>query len=231
MIQIVIDVVLVAILAVFIYFGVQKGFILGISGIIVLVVSFYGAGIIANTYSDRFTPMIEPIVSKYVEKSVTDAKSNQTSAVVAKNEKDPVGTLGLDSLHRLGLFSDTAQKLVDDLKGKVTTIGQEFISLVTKKVSTSVSYILTFIASCILITLILNILIRILDAAFKLPGLGLINGTGGFILGFFKGMLILFAIAWAMRYFGGVFPDEAAGKTVILKWLMSNNLLAAFFGV
>jgi uncharacterized membrane protein required for colicin V production len=74
-------------------------------------------------------------------------------------------------------------------------------------------------------------LIRILDAAFKLPGLGFINGTGGFVFGFIKGMLILFAIAWAMRYFGGVFPDEAAGKTVFLKWLMSNNLLAAFFGV
>jgi uncharacterized membrane protein required for colicin V production len=231
MIPIIIDVVLVIIMASFIYFGIQKGFILSISGIIILVASFYGAGIIANTYSERFRPMIEPIVSKYVDKSVSETKKEQTSAQAASNAKDPLGTLGLESLKNMGLFSETAQKLVDELKDKVTTIGQDFTSLVSKRITASVSYILTFAAACILITILLTIVLRVLDAAFKLPGLGFINGTGGFLLGFIKGMLVLFAIAWAMRYFGGVFPDEAADKTVILKWLMGNNLLATFFGV
>lgn len=231
MIPIIIDIVLVAILAVFIYFGVQKGFILGVGGILALVVAIYVAGIVANTYSSWFTPMIEPIVSKYVDNSVTAAKNELTGAVDNTVAKIPVGNLGLESLQRLGLFSDTAQKLVDELKYNEKSIGQEFISLVTKKVSTSIAYILTFIATCLIITILLNILIRILDAAFMLPGLGFVNDTGGFLLGFAKGMLILFVVAWAMRYFGGVFPYETTEKTILLKWLMGNNLLAAFFGI
>lgn len=231
MLPIIIDVVLVIILAGFSFNGVRKGLILGISGIVIMIISFYAAGVVANTYSERFKPMIEPIVSKLVDKSVTQAKSDETPSTANSNSKDEVGTLGLDSLLKLGLFKDTAQNVITDLKGTITTVGQDFKNAVTKKVTASVTYILTFITAYLVITLVLTLLARLLDAAFKLPGLGFINGTGGFLLGFIKGMLVLFVIAWAMRYFGGIFPDETTDKTVILKWLMSNNLLAAFFGV
>lgn len=232
MLAIVIDVFLILILAVSVLNGAKKGFILGISGILIMVAAFYGAGVMANTYSDRFKPMIEPIVSRFVESSVTETIQEHSKATAAKpNQADELSTLGLESLTNLGLFKGTSQKILDELKGTVTTVGQDFKNAVSKKITSSVTYIFTFILAYLLITILLYLATRLLDAAFKLPGIGFFNNAGGFALGLVKGMLILFVIAWAMRYLGGFFPDETTDKTVFLKWLMSNNLLAAFFGV
>ncbi len=231
MLPIIIDLLLVLIVAVSVINGVKKGFIVSISGIVIMIASFYGAGVIANTYSDRFKPMIEPTVSKFVDSSVLEAKKEQANSNTASSAKDELSTLGLDSLLKMGLFEGTAQKIIEELKGTVTTVGQDFKKAVSNKVTSSVAYILTFMVAYLLMTIVLFLVMRVLDAAFRLPGLGLLNSAGGFALGAVKGMLILFVIAWAMRYFGGIFPDETADKTVFLKWLMRNNLLAAFFGV
>ncbi len=230
MLPVIIDVVLILIVAVSVLNGVKRGFILSISGIVIMIASFYAAGMIANTYSDRFKPMIEPTVSKFVDSSVLEAKQ-QASSNISGAAKDELSTVGLDSLLKMGLFEGTAQKIIDDLKGSVTTVGQDFKKAVSNKVTSSVAYILTFMVAYLLMTIVLFLVMRVLDAAFRLPGLGLLNSAGGFALGAAKGMLLLFAIAWAMRYFGGIFPDETVDKTVFLKWLMKNNLLAAFFGV
>lgn len=230
MLPIIIDLILIIILAAFLISGANKGFILGISGIIIMIAAFYGARVIADTYSDRFKPMIEPIVSRLVDKSVTEASEEKKES--PKNDsKDELDTVGLESLLKFGLFEKTAQKTIDELKGNITVVGQEFKNAASMKITDSVTYILTFTASYLIITILLSFVLRLLNFAFRLPGLGFINGAAGFALGLVKGMLILFIIAWAMRYFGGVFPEETTDNTVFLKWLMSNNLLAAFFGV
>ena len=229
---IIIDVVLVALLLFFIASGYKRGLILGISGIIILVIAFYGAGKISATYSDRFKPMIEPIVVKLVNKSVTETEEQYKATPPKTTEtKSEMDTVGLESLLNLGIFKGTAENIITDVKKSVTQVGQEFKNAVSNKLTDTVTYILTFIAAYIIITIILTLALRLLDFVFKAPGLGLINGAGGMVFGAAKGLVILFAIAWAMRYFGGIFPDETVGKTVFLKWLMSNNLLTAFLGI
>ncbi len=229
---IIIDIVLLFLLLLFIISGYKRGLILGISGIIIIIIAFLGAGKIAGTYSDRFKPMIEPLVVKLVNKSVTETEEQyKTSPSQTAASGSELDTVGLESLLNLGIFKDTAENIITDLKKSVTKVGQEFKSAVASRLTSSVSYILTFIASYIVITIILTLALRLLNFVFRAPGLGLINGAGGMVLGAAKGMLILFAIAWAMRYFGGVFPDETLSKTVFLKWLMGNNLLTAFLGI
>ena len=57
--SLIIDLILIAIVAFCAWNGYRKGFIMGISGILALIVAFYGAQIVADTYSQEFTSMLK----------------------------------------------------------------------------------------------------------------------------------------------------------------------------
>lgn len=232
MLSIVIDIVLLAVLAIFIRGGYKKGFILGVSGIIALVVAFYGAGLVADAYSHKFTPMLEPFISGIVDKSVSETREEYSGGSAQMPEiENELDTIGLDSLRNLGIFKGTAAKIIEDIRENVSNAGHSFKTAVVSRITDSVTYIITFIVIFLLIIIIFSIAANLINLAFRLPGLELLNNGGGIVLGAAKGLLVLFAIAWAMRYSGGVFPEDTLEKTVFLRFLMSNNLLTAFLGV
>jgi hypothetical protein len=70
--NIIIDLLLIGILALCVWNGYRKGLILGISGILALVVAFYGANLIADTYSSEFISMVKPFIAGIVDKSVDE---------------------------------------------------------------------------------------------------------------------------------------------------------------
>ena len=70
--NIIIDLLLIGILALCVWNGYRKGLILGISGILALVVAFYGANLIAETYSSEFTSMGEHFIAVFVDIKVDD---------------------------------------------------------------------------------------------------------------------------------------------------------------
>ncbi|HHU04939.1 MAG TPA: CvpA family protein [Clostridiales bacterium] len=231
LLSIIIDVVLLVILALFIIGGYKKGFVKAVSGIIALVIAFYGAGFVAGKYSHNFTPMLEPFISGIVDKSVAETREEYIEAGEMPDEENELDTIGMGSLLNLGIFRGTAAKIIEDLKENFSHAGQSFKTAVANKLTESVTYILTFIVVFLLIIILFAILANLINLAFRLPGLDILNSAGGIVLGAVKGLLVLFAIAWAMRYLGKVFPEDTLNKTYILSFLMSNNLLTAFLGV
>jgi len=232
LLSVIIDIVLLAVLALFVIGGYKKGFIKSVSGIIALVVAFYGAGFVAERYSQKFAPMLEPFVSAVVDKSVSQTRKEYIEeAGELPDEENELDTIGYESLLNLGIFKGTATKIIEDLKEDLAYAGQSLKTAVANKLTHSFSYILTFAVVFLLLIILLTILLNLLNLAFKLPGLDLLNSAGGMALGAVKGLLVLFAVAWAMRYLGKVFPEDTLNNTYFLRFLMSNNLLAAFLGV
>lgn len=232
MLSIIIDIILLVVLALFIRGGYKKGFILSVSGVIALIIAFYGAGLVAGAYSHKFTPMLEPIISGIVEKSVSETREEYSAdPAQAPEDENELDTIGMGSLLNLGIFKGTASKIIEDLKENISDAGHSFKTAVASRITESVTYIITFIVVFLLIIILFSIAANLLNLAFRLPGLDLLNNAGGMVLGAVKGILVLFALAWVMRYCIGVFPEDALDKTYILRFLMSNNLLTAFLGV
>ena len=69
--NIVIDLILVAIIAYCAWRGFKNGIIRGICGFLGLLVALYGANIVASVYSPEFTGMLNPFVSGVVDTSVS----------------------------------------------------------------------------------------------------------------------------------------------------------------
>jgi uncharacterized membrane protein required for colicin V production len=229
--NIILDLLLIGILALCVWNGYRKGLILGISGILALVVAFYGANLIAETYSSEFRSMVEPFIAGLVDKAVDETTEDENAAVGEIADADQVYHISFDSLKRLGILKSAASNLADELKEEVDQIGGRLKTAMIHKLSVTLSYVAVLVIVFLLIVILFTVIANLVNLAFKLPGLELINDIGGAVFGLLKGLIFLFAIAWLIRFLGFIIPESTLNKTIVLKWLMVNNPIITIFGV
>ena len=236
MTPVIIDIVLIGIVVICTYNGFRKGLILGIAGLLAIAISMYGANLIAETYSPEFTSMLRPLVSGLVNKSVDDAEErteeqNYIYSGPEEGENDQVYTLSYESLRNLGILKTAAENISDELSEKVAEAGHQLKEALIEKLCSTIAYVLALVVFFILILIVFTVLANIVNLAFKLPGLELINELLGAALGFVKGMIFVFALAWVIRFLGVVLPEEMIDKTLVLGWLIKANPITALFGI
>ena len=224
--SIILDLVLIAIIAFCGWSGYRKGFILGISGIVALIIAFYGAQLVANTYSQEFTSVMKPFVSGIVDGAVDEAKDNAAK----ENKENDVYEVTYDALGNIGIIKSAAQNIADEISQKVTQTGQALREALVDSLCSKIAYVLTAVIVFLLIVIVFTVLANILNLAFKLPGLELVNDILGTAFGVAKGLIFAFTIAWVMRYMGFLINETIINKTIILEWMMEHNLVAKFFG-
>jgi uncharacterized membrane protein required for colicin V production len=65
-----IDLILLAIVIICVWTGYKKGLIMGIGGLVVIIVSLYGACLVSTTYSYEIIPALRPFASGFVERQM-----------------------------------------------------------------------------------------------------------------------------------------------------------------
>lgn len=225
--SIVIDLVLVAIIALCTWNGYRKGFILGISGILALIVAIYGANLVANTYSQEFTSILEPFVSGIVDSAVDDASDEAQK----ENKENDVYAVTYDALGNIGIIKSAANSIAEEISKTVRDTGYALREALVEALCSKIAYVLTAIIVFLIIVIVFTVIANIINLAFKLPGLELVNDILGTGFGFLKGLLFVFVIAWVMRYLGFIFKENVINKTILLEWFMEHNLLATFLGM
>jgi uncharacterized membrane protein required for colicin V production len=235
-VPVVIDILLLLIVLFCAYNGFRKGFILGLTGIIAIVVALYGANLVADTFSGTVQEAMTPFVEGLVEKSVNDAKDETAEPDYEfygpeEGRNDEVYKVSYESLRNLGILKSAAEKITQDVRKEVTKVGNDLKNKLIEKLTEKLSYVATFVIAFILIIIIFVVLANIINLAFKLPGLELVNELLGLILGLVKGFAIVFCIAWLARFFGLLLPEGAIDKTLILAWLIKVNPLTLFLPI
>jgi len=224
--SLIIDLILIAIVAFCAWNGYRKGFIMGISGILALIVAFYGAQIVADTYSQEFTTMLKPFVSGIVDAAVADVPVGDENGY----DNDEVYEVTYDALGNIGVLKSAAQDIANEIAERVERTGQTMREEIVNVLCSKIAYVLTAVIVFLLILIVFTVIANILNLAFKMPGLEFINETLGALFGFAKGAIIVVAIAWVMRYLGVLIDEDIVNKTMLLEWLMDHNLVTKFFG-
>lgn len=224
--SLIIDLILIAIVAFCAWNGYRKGFIMGISGILALIVAFYGAQIVADTYSQEFTSMLKPFVSGVVDAAVADVQIGGEDGY----DNEEVYEVTYDALGNIGILKSAAQDIANEIAERVERTGQTMREEIVSVLCSKIAYVLTSVIVFLLILIVFTVIANILNLAFKMPGLEFINESLGALFGFAKGAIIVVAIAWVMRYLGVLVDEDIVNKTVLLEWLMEHNLVTKFFG-
>jgi uncharacterized membrane protein required for colicin V production len=238
--HIIIDLALVAIVAFSAWKGYRKGLILGLSGILALIIAFFGARYVSDNYSQEFVSMLEPFVSgvvdssldrsdadlidEYEEKTV-EGDTGKTEAEAPAASKSEDYSVTYETLKNLGILRSSADSLTKEITDSVQSAGKNIRSAIVSTLSEKITYVITFALVFIMIVILFTVLANIINLAFKLPGLDLLNGAGGLIFGLIKGMIFVYLIAWILSYLGVFIGKNLVDDTIFLKFLMDHNLL------
>ena len=70
---VIIDAIVVVVLVAFALIGVKRGLLRSLAGLIILTLSFFGAGMLASTFSPPLAQLLAPSLEEYVSQQVDEA--------------------------------------------------------------------------------------------------------------------------------------------------------------
>lgn len=194
---VIIDAIAVAVLALFGILGAWKGLLRTLAGLLIVALSLAGAGIIASALSAPAAKLIAPAIEKRIEARLDEAIREQRPRE-PEGEALPLSEL----LDLLGVDRARRDALAGRAEKSVRDTGASLASALVESLAQSMLYGILYMLSFLLLTAALHLLVRMLDAVLKLPGLHGLNALGGGLAGLAEGALLLFLAVWVLRLVG-----------------------------
>jgi len=202
---VIIDAIALAVLAGFAVWGACRGLLRTRAGLLVLALSLTGAGFIASALSGPAAKLAAPAIEKRLE-SRLDASFQERFPDEA--EPPPLGEL----LELLGIDEVCWDAFADQVEKTVRDTGASLAAAVIENAAGSMLYGALYVVSFVLLSAALHLLVRMLDAVLRLPGLHGLNAVGGGVAGILEGALLLFLAVWVLRLLGVSFDGESGTK-------------------
>lgn len=220
----VVDIVVVALLAVFAGRGVTRGLILSAGKLVTLAGGLVGAHLGAFYLK---APVAERIILPWLSTSTGGAAENgpveqimgELAAAGVEGERVLMDLLGSMGFPRFSISRGWGT-LIDRLTGTGTNIMETARNLVAQRIA----YVLLFIILFLGIQLVMMILFTSMDGLKNLPIAGLANKLGGGALGLVTGGIAVWGIMTLLILFvpavtepGGILSPEVLDRTKVAK--------------
>ena len=225
-----IDLAVIGIIAFCTWRGYRNGLIRGAFGLVALVAALFIANISAKAYSEEFTDMLKPFVGGIVESKLLDIveEEGDIGAINSKSEYQRAN-VAYSILKRIGLPEVSAER-VAGLAAQTEEPETIYTDIITDKLCSVLAFVAVFGIGFLLLSIVFAVIGNLIGFVFSLPGLKLIDIITGVMLGFCKGLLIVFAIATVVRYFGLV-ASSTLEESRILQYFVNNNIVADKLGL
>lgn len=238
MTSLVLDLLVVAIIALFAILGWKKGLVLTLCGVAAVFVAYFGATFVSQTFSDDLAVLIEPAIQNRLEAVVEAALPDDSgpspspllpivpSTGEEEEEPDPVSASleqVMAALRRstllTGMYESLTQAITDGAVKVVTSASAAVAHYLACQISQAGLFFLTFF----LIVVVWSLLSRALDLACRLPVLRSFNEIGGLLLGLLKGVFLLLAAVGLVTLLG-LIPEEVTEQTFLYRCFMNFQL-------
>lgn len=234
------DLILVIVLAVTLFQGYRKGFVLTLCGFLAVFVAFVGATILSDALAQPVSQVVRPAIEQNIHSALEDSLQEQGLPLPegsASQGDTSLNILGEDfSLDQvLELLGDSAlvQHFSDAIHSAVTqgvlAVTSDVVASIAGYIAFQIAHGVLFVVCFVLVLVAWHFLSHTLNLAFKLPVLSTLNHWAGGAMGLIKGAALLFIACWLLR---GLIPQEAVDSTVLLRFFCTTNpfaLLASFF--
>lgn len=241
MTNLVLDLLIVAVIALFALMGWRKGLVLTLCGLLVVFVAYFGASYVSNTFSDGLAAIIQPSIQNQLEAAVEQALPSGDAAPPSPLLPDPDGTHTpvqeqvtaslsqvLAVLKRstffAGMFESVSQAVTDGAIRVVTTASAAIADYLAHQISRVGLFFLTFF----LIVVVWALLSRALDLVCHLPVLRSFNEIGGLLFGLAEGVCILLAAVGLVTLLG-LIPEDVASQTFLYRHFMNFQIPVTVF--
>ena len=196
--NIILDILAVAILALSIFFGHKKGFVKTVlnlcGGIICLIVAIVLSPTVGDFISTNYvTPTVENVVTEKMSALATVGDTNEPD--VDKIVRDEPNEF-IKLLERLNIDTEAfAEKFEEFKQSSAENTAELTVEYIAKPLSGAISYVIAFILLLIVSSLIIAILGFLLDKIVKLPILRTANKFLGVVSGAILGLIWVYVIS------------------------------------
>ena len=214
----ILDLLVLLVIALFVWRGAAKGFILSFCGLIAILVAFIGAGFAANTLSPAVARAIEPRLASAIEAQLEEQlhQAGQTADGAAAEVELPMGDV-LDALREMGFYEELVDTVDRAVENGMAAVAADAAARVAASIAQAIAYRIIFALSFVLILAAWGALSHALDLVARLPGLHFLNKTAGAAI---KAILVLFLAAWLMELLGVIIPEETVRQTHLLQFFL-----------
>lgn len=239
----IINLVLIGIILVCAWQGFKKGIIMGIIGVLVIILSLYGAQLLSDTFSYEIIPVLKPFVS-----GVMDSRVEDTAYSVLGYEPDENGnynvTESLDDMlakmpesrqeicrwayHDLGLYDDIAEDMAQKAVDYADQNDASVSSAITAILCQSISWYGGFLLAFILLFAAMTVIVNLPNLSFRIPYIGILNDLVGLGIGIFTGFLFCSILVWVLQFAGLVLPQDTLQNAGVAAWFLDKNMLASY---
>lgn len=229
------DLILLVILAFFLWRGWRKGLILSLCGLVVVILALVGANFIADTAAPPVAKALQPKLAAAIEENVADYMATHYNDIVPGANAPDIPNLS-DALREMGGIYAWCADSVEDTAIEITygmdrlLDFSELCSIAASRVAEQLAHHILFAVAFVVLFVLLTLLLHALDLVAKLPGLHFCNGLGGGLIGLIKGILVLFVVLCVLRLTSGqLFAPETVNKTHLFKFFVEINPILALF--
>lgn len=219
---IIIDLILAAVLVLFIWLGAKKGFILTLCSLVAVLVALVGANLIADALAPKVADAIQPKLEQSIQESLEE-KALEVSAQDSLGVADALAALR----EKGGLYEWAADSLEDvltttpEVSESIAHQAAAAASALAEQVARSVLFAVAFL----LVLVAWFFISHGLDLVSRLPVINSLNHTLGAVLGAVKGLLILYIAAWVLCSLTGAVSPAMARETRLLAFLLAHGPL------
>lgn len=220
------DLVILAVLALFVWRGASRGLVLSFLGLIAVSAATAGAALASRTLAPQVSSALEPKFAAVIEEKLEEELH---ASGLDRVEQLPLQDV-LAVLKEIGFYEDIVDTVSQAIQSGMIPAAANAAATVAAAAAQKAASCLIFSVVFSLLMAVWTFLRRILRRAARLPGVRLLNKTGGAALGLIKGCILLFIAAWILRFLGNLIPENAVQQTYLLRFFMTTNPVALLLG-
>ncbi len=237
--NIIIDIILIAIIAVSAFFAAKKGFVGTLFSLLGTVVAIVLSIVLCTPVSGFIdSNYVNPAVKSYIVKTVDSSSIGKTYEQALANSSGIVDSISqmpptLKSVLDLaGIDSDKIISEAKSAQSNASDAVDNLINNIAAPISSTISKVIALVGLFIILNIALWVVCKLITAVFNAIPLGKnLNKFGGLLFGIARGLLIVFVIATLFSAVSkgtnptsnSMFSNKTIEKTVVLKTVSNIN--------
>ncbi len=236
MVRLILDITLLAIVALSTWTGYRRGLIGGIAGILAVIIALFGGSLLSSAYSHEIVPVMEPFADGYIDsQNIRDdileelgyGYSDLSLEDILEQNSGMRYDYALKCMDLVGMYPDRAEEMAKKSVEYSDRNGASMTDAVVTVLCDTTAYVGGLTIAFLMILILLVAIGNIGNLSFRLPNLELVDEIGGAVLGFTKGFLYCTLLCWVLSFLGLVIGKTTLESTTLARFFLQIKFLTS----
>jgi len=228
--KLIIDVVLLAIIALSTWGGYKRGLVGGIAGVLAIIVAVFGGTLLSSAYAGEVVPALEPFIDGYVDsqknrdlmlENMGFGESDLSLEDILAEDPSLRYDYAYEAMKLMGFHEKRIEELADKAIDLSEETGASLTDAVVAVLCDTISYVGGLTIAFLLILIMLIAAANLVNLSLRLPNMEALDEVGGAVIGFAQGFVYCVFLAWLLSFFGIVIGKETLENTVLARFFLS----------